>query len=214
MLEVPEDAQRRTLGRGAIGLGVLGAHVVFFVLLAFGTSVAVKVQEDSPLTVAVLSETSKPREPFKLPKLNPIQQVNIIVPPPDVDIPSAAISVPAAARVESPTGFPSPPTPPQISPTRDLPSMSTVAYLQAPEPVYPHQSRLAHEEGLVILRVLVNAAGHAQDIDVYRSSGHLRLDQEACSAVARAVFKPYMQGGIAHPAIALVPIEFSLHRIS
>jgi TonB family protein len=45
---------------------------------------------------------------------------------------------------------------------------------------------------------------------VFRSSGHPRLDQAAKEAVALALFKPYVSGGIARAAIAMIPIEFSL----
>jgi protein TonB len=52
--------------------------------------------------------------------------------------------------------------------------------------------------------------GHAKTVEVYRSCGHPRLDEAARSAVARAVFKPYIDGGIARASAAMVPVEFSL----
>jgi TonB family protein len=70
----------------------------------------------------------------------------------------------------------------------------------------------AHQRltGLVILRVLIDEGGHAKTVEVYRSSGHPRLDEAARTAVARAVFKPYIDGGIARASAAMVPVEFSL----
>jgi protein TonB len=79
-----------------------------------------------------------------------------------------------------------------------------------PSPHYPPESRRIREQGLVILRVLVDESGHAKQIEIYRSSGHPRLDEAARAAVARAIFKPLMSGGTARPAAAIVPIEFSL----
>lgn len=89
--------------------------------------------------------------------------------------------------------------------------MSKVAYLEPPAPRYPPESKRAREEGLVILKVLIDELGHASSVHVYRSSGHPRLDEAACNAVQRALFKPYLDGGIARAAIAMVPVEFSLH---
>jgi protein TonB len=59
--------------------------------------------------------------------------------------------------------------------------------------------------------VLIDESGHASAVNVYRSSGHPRLDEAAREAVRRALFKPYLDGGVPRAAIAVVPIEFSLH---
>jgi hypothetical protein len=40
------------------------------------------------------------------------------------------------------------------------------------------------------------------------------LDEAARVAVARAIFKPYVNGGIARAAAAIVPVEFSLRASS
>lgn len=69
-----------------------------------------------------------------------------------------------------------------------MPEMSDVAHLVRPAPRYPPESRRIREQGLVILRVLIDESGHAKTIEVYRSSGHPRLDEAARSAVARAVW--------------------------
>jgi protein TonB len=92
--------------------------------------------------------------------------------------------------------------------------MSEVAYLVQPEPHYPPESRRIHEHGLVVLRVIIDESGHAKEVEIYRSSGHPRLDEAARSAVARAVFKPYMDGGVGRASAAIVPIEFSLRASS
>ena len=88
--------------------------------------------------------------------------------------------------------------------------MSNVAYLVQPAPHYPPESKRTREQGLVILRVLIDESGHAKTIEVYRSSGHPRLDEAARNAVARAVFKPYIDRGVARQSAAIVPVEFSL----
>jgi len=92
--------------------------------------------------------------------------------------------------------------------------MSEVAYLVQPAPHYPPESRRIREQGLVMLRVLIDESGHAKAVEIYKSSGHPRLDEAARAAVARAIFKPYVDGGIARSAAAIVPVEFSLRASS
>jgi protein TonB len=92
--------------------------------------------------------------------------------------------------------------------------MSQVAYLVQPAPRYPPESRRVREQGLVMLRVLIDESGHAKSVEIYTSSGHPRLDEAARAAVARAVFKPYMDGGTARAAAAFVPVEFTLRASS
>jgi protein TonB len=63
----------------------------------------------------------------------------------------------------------------------------------------------------VSLRVLIDEGGHAADVRVERSSGFPRLDEAARLAVVRALFKPYLEAGVAQRAIVIIPIEFSLN---
>jgi protein TonB len=62
----------------------------------------------------------------------------------------------------------------------------------------------------VLLRVLVSAAGHAQHVEVARSSGSPRLDDAAVEAVRRWRFVPAKRGSEAIAASVHVPIVFSL----
>jgi protein TonB len=92
--------------------------------------------------------------------------------------------------------------------------VAAVEYLREPEPRYPAQSRKFREQGLVVLRVLIDERGSACDVQVEKSSGHERLDRAAQEAIARAEFRPYQEDGIARRALVLIPIEFSLSRIA
>jgi protein TonB len=87
--------------------------------------------------------------------------------------------------------------------------VTDVAYVEAPQPRYPPESRRSGEEGLVVLRVLINELGRAARIDIERSSGHQRLDEAARAAVQRALFRPYVENGVARMALATIPIEFT-----
>ena len=77
------------------------------------------------------------------------------------------------------------------------------------QPRYPAESKRSGEEGLVVLRVLINELGRAARVDIERSSGHIRLDEAARSAVQRALFRPYVENGVARMALATIPIEFT-----
>ncbi|HZF26960.1 MAG TPA: energy transducer TonB [Steroidobacteraceae bacterium] len=88
--------------------------------------------------------------------------------------------------------------------------VSQVEYLRAPAPHYPALSKRLHEQGVVVLRVLIDVDGQALRVDVEESSGFERLDLEARNAVQRARFKPWTENGRARQAVVLVPIEFGL----
>ena len=93
------------------------------------------------------------------------------------------------------------------------PAMVTqVEYVRAPSPQYPPVSKRLHEQGVVVLRVLIDIDGRALRVEVEESSGFERLDAEARNAVQRARFKPWTENGRARQAVVLVPIEFGLSR--
>jgi len=201
-------AGQNVASRAGVGVGILAAHVGLILLLATTGVIKTPTLVQS-VAVTFLQQEDKPleRPNFDKPLLTPIHQV--LIPPPEVTVPieptSAAI---AATAVETP---PSPPPPVAASASGTaVPEMSDVAYLVQPAPHYPPDSRRIREQGLVILRVLIDDRGHAKAVEVYRSSGHPRLDEAARRAVERAVFKPYMDGGVARESAAIVPVEFSL----
>jgi len=85
-----------------------------------------------------------------------------------------------------------------------------VAYLNNPAPDYPKISKRAGEEGRVLLKVLVNAKGDAENVEIEKSSRFDRLDQAAINAVQRWRFIPAHKGEQALSAFVLVPVNFSL----
>ena len=70
------------------------------------------------------------------------------------------------------------------------------------------------EQGMVVLRVLIDEQGVACSIEIETSSGSARLDHAAREAVERAAFRPYIEDGSPRRAFVLIPIEFSLNRSS
>ena len=203
--------RQNVASRAGVGAGILAAHLGLIVLLATSGDIKTPTLVQS-VAVTFLHEDDRPldRPDFDKPVLTPIHQViqQLTVPPPEVVVPIEPTSATIAAAVATPPS-PSPTVAASASGTA-VPEMSDVAYLVQPAPRYPPESRRIREQGLVILRVLIDEGGHAKVIEVYRSIGHPRLDEAARSAVARAVFKPYMDGGVARESAAMVPVEFSL----
>jgi protein TonB len=198
--------------RGTVGAGIVLAHLGFVaVLISSGVIKTPNIVPAVSVTFVQQAEQQAERPQLEQPNLTPIHQV--LVPPPEVDVAiepnTAAIS---ATAVETPQ--PPPPAAGSNSGTAVIPEMSQVAYLVQPAPRYPPESRRVREQGLVMLRVLIDESGHAKSVEIYTSSGHPRLDEAARAAVARAVFKPYMDGGTARAAAAFVPVEFTLRASS
>jgi len=196
--------------RGTVGAGILAGHLALIALLA-SAGVIRTSSIATPVSVTFLQQEAKrtERPPINQPILTPLHQV--LVPPPEVTVEiEPSTTAIAATAVETP---PPPPATPS-SGTAIIPEMSDVAYLVQPTPRYPPESRRIREQGLVMLRVLIDETGHARTVEIYKSSGHPRLDEAARAAVTRAVFKPYMHAGIARAAAAIVPVEFSLRAAS
>jgi protein TonB len=199
--------------RSTVGAGIVLAHLGFVAVLI--SSGVIKTPDMVPaVSVTFLQQEDEQAQRPQLdqPNLTPIHQV--LAPPPEVEVAiepnTAAIS---ATAMEMPPPAPAP-SAPSNSGTAVIPEMSQVAYLVQPAPHYPPESRRVREQGLVMLRVLIDESGHAKTVEIYKSSGHPRLDEAARAAVARAVFKPYMDGGTARAAAAFVPVEFTLRASS
>lgn len=79
-------------------------------------------------------------------------------------------------------------------------------------PKYPPASIRQHQEGEVMLKVLVGVDGAPEEITVERSSGHRELDQAAIAAAKTWVFNPGRKDGKPYRGYALVPIKFSLNE--
>jgi protein TonB len=182
------------------------AHVMALVaLMAWGPGIR-HVMEAAPLQVALISQVEHPPEEWQLPAPK-MMSLPVTLAPPKIEIQT---ETPVAVNaITQPAPDPNPP--PVAAKPAEARFVSEVAYLQPPSPRYPPESRRSREQGLVSLRVLIDEGGHAQDVRVERSSGFPRLDEAARLAVARALFKPYVESGVAQAAIVIIPIEFSLN---
>ncbi len=191
----------RVSRRGGVWLVIGAVHVALIYVVTSWSPTRVTL-DATPIEASIVeahalpSEAPPPPPPqLEQPTLPVIEQPLIAIneePPPN------AITVAVAEQ----------PPPPVAAPAA-LHVVTDVAYIEPPQPRYPPESRRSGEEGLVILRVLINEIGHVARVDVERSSGHVRLDEAARLAVERALFRPYVENGVPRMALATIPIEFS-----
>jgi protein TonB len=199
-------------------LPIIALHGLLFYALQSGTSH--RVTPALPPAFFATLIPSEPTQAQKAPEL-PLKTVPVTKPTlpvvPALDPVAVVPAITVAAPVAAAPNAPSSPAPAAISapaapavPTSVPKTVSGVEYIQPPQPEYPSLSRRMGEQGKVTLRVLVNDKGRAERIELQHSSGIARLDEAARNAVARAVFKPYIEDGKAIAVYVIVPIGFQL----
>jgi len=93
-----------------------------------------------------------------------------------------------------------------------VPVMASAAYLHNPPPEYPPVSRMRHETGTVMVRVLIGVDGRAQKGRIAKSSGYPRLDDAALIAARdRWSYRLNTSGGVSRAMWFDVPIRFALN---
>ncbi|HEU4485110.1 MAG TPA: energy transducer TonB [Povalibacter sp.] len=190
-----------------VGGTILLAHAVAIYGLSMMAPGFRAVMADMPVNVRFLPEGPQP-ERWEPPKVK-IVSTEINAPLPSAPVIESPSLPPSTHAISAPVATPEPVrTAPDDSGAPKL--VDSVEYVREPAPRYPPQSRKLREQGLVVLRVLIDERGAACSIEVETSSGHARLDHAAQEAVARAEFRPYMEGGAPRRAVVLIPIEFSL----
>lgn len=150
-----------------------------------------RLEQPKPQPVAKAPE--KQVEPLPILSV-PVEAPTPIAVAPPPPAPPAADAVPVPARVALPLTEP----------------IFNADYLDNPPPAYPPLSRRVGEQGRVILRVLVNPAGRADEVHIRTTSGSTRLDQAARATVLRWKFLPAKRGDAAIAAWVLIPISFNL----
>ena len=165
---------------------------------------------DHPDCVAKKVEPPKPLPAVEPPKpRSVVKRVErpVLVPP--------ILTAPADAP--SPVSTPTPPSAPvEVASAGTSDSLQVTQpnfsadYLENPAPPFPSASRRAGEQGRVLLRVLVNVRGTADEVQVRTSSGHARLDESARDTVRRWRFVPARRGAEPTAAWVLIPISFRL----
>lgn len=127
--------------------------------------------------------------------------------PPSEPLPVPVVQAPPAPP--APVVAPAQPTPTPPPARRVLPS-TAVQYLVEPPVEVPRLSRRAGESGVVWLRVVVDVRGLPALVQVKRSSGHARLDEQAVWAMKQARFKPQTEDGQPIELEVTAPIDYAL----
>lgn len=194
----------------------LGAGLLSF--LVGLNMVVIKRQTYKPTIVAMLSDSppapplSSPPAPAKPAEITPPSTVVVAPQPlvqtiaPPVQVATAPTYIPVPETRPTPT--PAPVATPAIESAGDLSSKM----IEARPPRYPLESRRKHEQGTVILSVLLDTSGRVAEISVSRSSGSERLDRAALEAVRRWRWSPTHRGGAPVMVRGRVEIPFELTR--
>lgn len=199
-----EEYSRKALAAGAI---VIAHALALYAVIVVPPAVKLMVVS-SPLTVHFLSQPELQRQ-WQPPPVRVITP-QVLVPVPQMPLIETAVTPLVTHRTITAAVQSAPSTEPPHSGEPKL--ISAVEYVREPTPRYPPQSRRLKEQGLVVLRVLIDEQGNACSIEIENSSGYARLDQAAREAVSRAAFRPYVEDGAPRRALVLIPIEFALNR--
>lgn len=150
------------------------------------------------------------------PKLDtpPPPQQQITAPTPQIILPPTPTAVAAAPVIDTPppmpTKAPAPPAPPVRAAGPESAGDLSARMIEAKPPRYPTESRRAHEQGTVVLTVLLSTDGRVADINVARSSGFTRLDRAALEAVRSWRWSPIIRDGAPVMVRGSVTIPFVL----
>lgn len=206
---------------------VVTVHLVVFYWLLFGkVDIPQSEVQQAPMLVSLLPSpkpesaqpeaapiVSQPKPEPKLEKMTPKPVQHAVAEPVVQEQVTEAVTktgepvekVPHIEEQSAPESKPEPKPEPKIEPPR-----FGVSYLNNPQPLYPPISRRMGEQGRVLLKVLVNANGDAETVDLDTGSGFERLDQAAMDAVKKWRFIPAKRNNQPLSAYVLVPISFSL----
>lgn len=225
----PKPIEISAQGRSPFALlMVVLAHILLLIgFLTVRQHVKAPVTPPQPLVISIIPEqVEKPA-----PEIAPVPPKTLNIAPPQPQIPPPALLLaetpivtpsPIAASATSAretsavapsvtnnTANNAPPTPavPASAPSAPI---YNADYLNNPAPKYPALSRRAGEEGTVMLRVFVDAAGAPTQVNINTSSGFERLDKAAVNAVRQWKFVAARQAGEAIGAWVLVPIIFNI----
>jgi periplasmic protein TonB len=229
-----ETMMDRSLGLIAITALHLAAGYALFVAIKPATPPAlidsVRIELLPSVEEAPAQEPSKPQPlpvaPREVERPQPVRQPPrpqpVARPEPTLAAPATAPSVSeappapkqAAAQTETPppvAAEPAKPTTGKADAPAVQPARFDADYLHNPQLPYPRASRTLHEQGKVLLRVLVSEDGRALQVLLNKSSGFPRLDQAALDGVQQWRFTPARQGSQAIADWVLVPITFELN---
>jgi len=207
----------RASGPAAIG-SLLMVGGLISALLYMNVGVAPRKAEKLLMISLATTPPPPPHQQRVQPRVEPTPvHPQIVVPPPVVTmrappatIATTPIAVPAVV-VPPPVAPAGPPAPvsapaPAVADGGDLSSRM----VSAKPPSYPLESRRRHEQGTVVLSLILSTDGSVSTISVAESSGSDRLDQAALAAVRKWRWAPIVRNGAPVMVQGKVRIPFIL----
>jgi periplasmic protein TonB len=167
-------------------------------------------------SAAVGAETPPERPPPLRPRTgtHPREVALVGDPAPAASTEASHAAMPTSSTSASTAG---PAASPVHGRTSEAPSGNAIVsasprYRTNPTPDYPVPCKRRHEEGIVLLNVIVQTDGLPATISLNRSSGHPLLDRAALDAVRRWTFEPGRAAGLPVSSLVVVPVRFSLEQ--
>jgi protein TonB len=125
--------------------------------------------------------------------------------------PSQAIGSSTPVSVDDSGGLASRlPEAPAAAAPQGVATITAVRFRRPPQPEYPPHSRRMAEQGLVLVRVLIDERGEVLAARLEQASPFPRLNEAALKAAREALYEPHLESDLARRAWALVPIRFAL----
>ena len=190
----------------------------FLHLLAIGlllipaTAIQLMKPQFDVITAHWVEPKPRPTEEPVLPKPLPLVRHEVVKHTPPIPA-RTPVAPPVESNLPSGQAEPGPPAANDL-PTAPADSEPTaLAYLTRTRVPYPREAIALHQQGTVILRVLVGTDGIAQAIEIEKSSGSRALDNAARDAVRRWTFQAGTRNGIRAALWARVPIKFDLQTL-
>jgi len=211
-----QPAERSTYqrGRGSDSVATIGALVFTLgTLSAFAfmnPHIAKKViREPTVVTMLELPDDPPPQPPEQPPQPDtPPPTAHVVAPVPLVTLAERPViqAPPVIQPIAVPT-LPAPPAPPATPGPENRGDLSAQILVRKPIKV-PLESRRQHEEGVVVLAILLATDGRVQDISISSSSGFPRLDRAALEAVRDWRWSPTVRDGTPVMVRGLLRVPF------
>jgi protein TonB len=195
--------------------GTLSLHLLAIsLLLVPATAMQLMKPQPDAITTHLVEPKPPPIEEPVLPKPPPLVPPEVVKHEVVKHAPPIPVRTPVAPPIESnlPTEQAELPT----GATNDLLTApadsepSALAYLTRTRVPYPREAIALHQQGTVILRVLVGTDGIPQAVEIEKSSGSRALDNAARDAVRRWTSQAGTRDGNRAALWARVPIKFDL----
>jgi protein TonB len=193
--------------------GTFSLHLLALGLLLIpATAMQLMKPQFDVITAHWVEAKPTPVEEPVLPKPAPLVRHEMVKHAPPIPV-RTPVAPPVESNLSSGQAEPGPPAANDL-PTAPADSEPTaLAYLTRTRVPYPREAIALHQQGTVILRVLVGTDGIAQTIEIEKSSGSRALDNAARDAVRRWTFQAGTRNGIRAALWARVPIRFDLQTM-